>query len=169
MGAREEGLPIEGAEDRFRLLDPPFGPRHLGGVAQAIVKGRLLGGKPRHGRQHPKGIGGEEDDAIRVSRLTGEDGVRDGLEGKGSATIFRVAAVVIVDVPGERVPGDVFHRCAMALGGRVNQRLILCGKANGFGVATPLEIMDPVVAPAVLVIPQEEAFRVHRHGRFPRA
>ena len=87
-------------------------------------------------------------------------------------TINRVGAVaalaVKVDIAGVLVKDDVFQDGAEA-DGVVDLGLAALLEADALGVAAALDVEDPVVAPAVLVVSNQRARRVRGQRRLPRA
>ena len=164
MGSGKEGFAVKGAKDGFRFLDPPLGARHLGGVAHAVVIGGLLRREACHGGEDTKGIGRQEDNTGGVTSRSGGNGIGDGLDGEGGPAVLGVATIIVVDMSGQGIPGNVLHRRTVPLGGGIDEGLILGRQPDRFCVAAALEIVDPVLAPPVLVVAEEEAVRVHGQG-----
>ena len=79
--------------------------------------------------------------------------------GLGHVKVIR--CVLVID-------GDVLEH-GITFDGTVNIGFRLLGKINGLGVASTLEVEDPLSAPAVLVIAHKRTLRVCAQGRLPGA
>ncbi len=61
------GAPKQVLKVALRFGDAALRPRHFGRVAGEEVVHRLLRRQPGDRRQHAEGVGGQEDDVVRVA------------------------------------------------------------------------------------------------------
>src|SRR5512146_1387013 len=104
-----------------------------------------------------------------MARFLFRDRVRDELQGIGGARVFRDRVIIQVDEAGDRIKGDVLEDRAKALGGRVDLRFGRFRKPDHLGIASALEVEHAIVAPAMLIVPDETARWVRGERRFPSA
>ena len=122
-----------------------------------------------NGRQHAKGVAGQHDDVFRVFGAPGGRGIGDKVQRIGHAGILGFGRVVKIRNAGDGVNHHIFHHGAEALGGGENFRLGLARQFDGLGIAAALKIKDAVLAPAMLVVADENARRIRRERGFAGA
>ena len=141
-------------ERRLRLGDAELGAGELRRVAGEEEEERLLTAELRDRRQDPEGVGGEEDHRARVAGALRRQRVRDLLELVRGAGVLGLGVVVEVE-DAALVDDDVLeHRaeaCALP-----DLGLGLGREADRLRVAAALEVEDAVVAPAVLVVADQQ-------------
>jgi hypothetical protein len=71
---------------------------------------------------------------------------------------------LVVEIDQAALVGDHVLKQGVAFDGPENFRLAVGREVDALGVATPLEVEDAVVVPAVLVIADQLAGRVGRQG-----
>ena len=99
-------------------------------------------------RHHAIGVGGEEDDVLRMPGAAGARGVRDEFERIGRARVLGLGAVVVVGNARLRIEHHVLQHGAEAVGGVPDHRLGFLRELDGLGVAAALEIEDAVRDPS---------------------
>ena len=104
-----------------------------------------------------------------MSRFLFRDRVRDKFQGIGSACVFGDRVIIQINESCDRVKSHVLKDRPKSFGGRVNFRLGRFGKSDHFGVASAFEVEHAIVAPAVLIVPNETAGRVSGKSRFAGA
>ena len=166
---RHERRAEAGREGRLRPGQAALGAGHLGGVAREEVVHRLGAGQLRDRRHHPEGVAGEHHDVLRMPGAARGAGVRDEVQRVGAAGVLGERRVVEVRHAGDRIDDHVLHHRAEALGGGVDLRLGVAREADGLGVAAALEVEDPGIRPAVLVIAEQLAGAVVRQRRLAGA
>ncbi len=111
-------------------------------------------------RHDAEGVGGQEDDVLRMTGTARARGVRDEVERIGRAGVLGLGAVVIVGHARDRIEHHVLQHGAEAVGGVPDHRLGFLAELDALGVAAALEIEDAVRTPAVLVVADQDAVRV---------
>ena len=160
--ARHERRPEARRERGLRLLDADLGAGQLGRVAADEVVGGLGVGQAGDRRQHAEGIGREQDDGRRLAGHPGRVGVADEMERVRAAGVLGEALGVEVELAGRRVDVDVLEHRAEPARRLEDVRLVHRREADRLRVAAALEVEQPGVAPAVLVVADEPALRVRR-------
>src|SRR5574337_837603 len=120
-------------------------------------------------RQNPEGVAGQHDDVARMAGPTGGRGVGDKGQRIGDAGVLGLRFVVEIGNAQFRVEDDVLHHRAEALGRRIDLGLGLARELDRLGVAAAFEVEDAAFAPAVLVVPDEDAVRVGGERRLAGA
>ncbi len=93
--------------------------------------------------------------------------ISDELQGVGSTGVFGYFTRVKVRVM-MLVQWHIFDQAAKTVDGRPDQRFIFRIDANCLRVTSAFKVKHAVIAPAVLVIANEGAFRVGRKRSFAR-
>ncbi len=128
------------------------------------VEHRLLARQPRDRREDPEGVCGQEDDGARVAGPLGRERVRDLLELVGGSRVLRLRVVVQVE-HAALVHDHVLEHRAPATRGLVDLRLGLGREADHLRVAAALDVEDPLLAPAVLVVADQVPLWIGRERR----
>jgi hypothetical protein len=87
----------------------------------------------------------------------------DELDRVGASGVLSDGDVVVVGLPIRRVVDDVLEDRS-ELDGVVDFGLLLLGQVDALGVAAALDVEDSSVGPDVLVVSDEQTFRVGREG-----
>ena len=95
--------------------------------------------------------------------------VRDVVNRIGGARVFRDPLRVQIHRARLGIHVHVLEHGAEHLGGCIDLRLALAGQPDYLGVAAALEVEDPLVGPAVLVVADQTPFRIGGQGRLSRA
>ena len=164
----KKGSAEAGAEGRFGLGDPGFGPRYFCGIAGDELVHGLAGVEPGDRGQHAIGVAGEKEDIGGNGAHGGFQGVADVREGIGYAGIFGNGAIVEVDTVGAGIEFDILHQGA-GTNGMVDLRFLVFAEVDTFGIAAPFEIEDIVFGPSVFVVADEPAAGVGAECRFAGA
>jgi hypothetical protein len=163
-GAREERPAEAGAEVGLGLLHARLGPRELRRVPVDEVVRRLRGAEPADGWDDAERVRREEDHVRRVPPDGRDGGARDELDGVGDAGVLCDGVIVEVGDARPLVEDHVLQDRAEA--DRVpDLGLALARQPDALGVAPTLEVEDPAVGPAVLVVADERPLRVGRERR----
>ena len=152
---RQERLSEARRERRLRLIHAVFSTSHLGSVARNEVEHGLLLGKFRNGWKYAASVASQEHDVCWVT--LGEAGnlcIVDELDRIGAASVFRKSCVVVVNNSSDRVEDGIFQNRA-ELDGVEDVGFFLSRQTDALGVASPLDVEDTSIAPAVLVIADE--------------
>src|SRR2546422_2785289 len=91
----------------------------------------------------------------------GNHSILDEINRVRCASIFGLTVVVIVGNPSVRIEGYVFQDAAKAKSVPYLW-LVFSGELDALGIASALEVEDPVCAPAVFVIANQVARRIGR-------
>ncbi len=150
-----------GAEDGLRLRAfAGLAGAEPGRVAGDELVDRLLGGEPGEGRHGARGVAGEHHDVLGVTgRLFGHRLV-DERQGAGAPRVVGAGHVAEIGDPAQRIERDVLQDAAEPAGDGMDPRRGGGGETGHPGIATVLQIEDPLVAPAVRVIAEQAAARV---------
>ena len=167
--ARHERRPEAGRERRRRLLDADLGAGQLGRVAADEVVHRLVARQPADGRQDAERVGGQEDDRRRLAGHAVLGAVADVVQREGGARVLGELLRVEIELARRRIDVDVLEDRAEALRGRVDVGLVDVAEPDGLGVAAALEVEDALVAPAVLVVADQDALRIGAERRLAGA
>ncbi len=167
--ARQERRAETGREFRLHADEALLGAGHLRGVAREEVVHRLVRVELGDWRHDAIGVGGQEDDVLRMTGAAGARRIRDRVERIGRAGVLRLGAVVIVRHAGVGIEHDVLEHGAETVGGVPDLRLGFLAELDALGVAAAFEVEDAVRAPAVLVVADEDAVRIGRQCRLAGA
>src|SRR5512133_2994257 len=157
----EERRAEAGREGRLRLCDADLGARQLRREAGQEVEDRLLTAEAGERWEDPEGVGGEEDDRARVARALFRKRVGDLFQLVSRARVLGLRVVVEVE-DAALVDDHVLEHRSPGPRRRVDLRLRLLREPDHLGIAAALEVEDPVVAPAVLVVADQSAFGIGR-------
>ena len=159
----QEGLAEAGGEGRRGLGDAALGTGEFGGeAAQEVVFG-LLRSQDAHRRQHAEGIGAQEDHLLGGRALAFRtDDLLDVIDRVADAGVLGDFLVGEVDL-ALLVDGYVLEE-RVAVDGAVDVGLCLLVEVDDLGVAAAFEVEDALVVPAVLVVADQQAFRVGGEG-----
>ena len=163
-----EGFTEARREGGLWLFDADLGPRDLGGVSGNEVVGGLLWREPRNGREHAKGVAGQENDVLRVTSPRVSRAVVDEFDWVGATRVLRLARVVEVR-HASVIEDDVFQDRTEATGGPKDGGLIFFGEVDELGVAAALEVEHAVGTPPVFIVAHQGALWVGGKGGFPGA
>ena len=165
---RQEGCAEAGREGRSRFGDAAFGSGQFGGEAGQEVVFGLFRGQDRNRRQHAESVGRQEDHLFgsRAFRNRFND-VLDVVDRIRNAGVFGYRFVGEIDRT-VRTHRYVFEQ-RVALDGVPDVRFAILVEVDHFRVAAALEVEDAVVVPAVLVVADQQTFRVGRKGGFAGA
>ena len=130
---------------------------------------RLLGRQLGDRRQDPEGIRGQHYDIAGMLGDTRARGVRNELQRIGAPRILGEVRIVEVEGTGFMIDDDILQNAAEAPCRREDFGLRLRRQSDHLGIAAALEVEDPVGAPAVLVIADQEPFRIGRERRLAGA
>ena len=157
------------AEGGLRLGDSALGSGDLGGVAREEMVHRLLRGELGDWRQHAERIRGEHENLLGVPAGAACGDVRDMANRVRGARVLGEYVAIQIQTATLRIEDDVFEDRAEHPCGLVDLGLALLRQTDHFCVASPFEIEDSFVAPAVLVVADELSLRVGRQRRLPRS
>src|SRR5829696_5237358 len=144
-----------------------LGPGELGSVAREEIVGGLGRREGAYGGQHPEGIGGQEEDRRRMEALAFGDRARYVLQWVGDAGVLRQHAVGVVHLARATVHHYVLEHGPKA-DGIPYLGFLLGTQVYRLRVAAALEVEDPRIGPAVLVVPDQVPLGVGREGRLAR-
>ena len=167
--ARQERVAKAGREGRRWFGDALHGAGDNRRIAGEEVIHRLRRIELGDGGQHAERIAGQHDDVFGVAAAPGFRCIRDEVDRIGDAGVFRLGIVVEVGLAGDGIENNVLHDRAEALACGVDFRLRLARKLDRLGVAAAFKIEDAFLAPAVLVVADEDAVRVLRQGCLARS
>ena len=159
---RQERRAEAGREFRLDADQALLGAGDLRGVAGQEVIHRLRRRQLGDRRHHAIGVGGQEDDVLRMTGAAGARRVRDEVERIGRTGVLGLLVAVVVRDARLRIEHDVFQHRAEAVGGVPDFRLGLGRELDGLGVAAAFEIEDALRRPAGLVVADQGAVRIGR-------
>ena len=120
---------------------------------------RLFGAEPGHRRKHTERVAGQEDDRAGMAALAALHGVGDEVQGIGAAGVLGDRRVVEVDAVRGRLVDHVLEHGAERE--RVPDiRFLLLRELDDLRVAATLDVEHALIAPAVLVIADQQALGV---------
>ena len=157
-----------GREGGLRLGHAELGAGELRRVAGEEEEERLLAAEARDRRQDPEGVGSEEDHRPRMAGALRRQRVRDLLELVRGTGVLGLGVVVEIE-HAALVDRDVLEHGAEAVHGLPDLRLGVGRETDRLGVAAALEVEEPLVAPAVLVVPDQQPLGIGRERRLARA
>src|ERR671920_43025 len=158
-----------GGEGRFDVgLHVGLGTGELGGVAREEVVGGLRGREGAYGGQDPEGVGRQEQNGRGVAARAVRHGSRYVLQRVGDAGVLRQHAVGVIHLARATVHHHVLQHRPEA-DGIPDLGFLLRGQVYRLGVAATLEVEDPGVGPAVLVVPDQAPIRIRRQRGLARA
>src|SRR5215216_2609288 len=164
---KERGAEARG-ERRLDLgLHLGLGTGELGGVAGEEVVGCLRRREGAYGGQHSECVSGQKEDGRRMNAPAFGDRARYVLQRVGDAGVLRQHAVGVVHLACAPVHHHVLEHGAEA-DGVPYLGFLLGGEVYRLRVATALEVEDPRVGPAVLVVTDQVPPGVGREGRLAR-
>ena len=161
-GARKEGGPETGRKSRrVRLRGPDDRRSHRRGIAREEVVGRRLLRQDRHRRQHAADVAGQEDHRVRLAAaVLGHLGL-DVPARIAGAGVLGQRSVAVVRFAGVRVHHHVLDDGPEA--DRIeDHRFVVAAQVDALGVAAALEVEHGALAPAVLVVADQQPIRVCR-------
>src|SRR5215210_2195073 len=171
VGGRRQGKergPEARGERRLDLgLHLGLRPGELGGVAREEVVGGLRRREGAYGGQHPEGVGGQKQDGGGVDAPAFGDRARYVLQRVGDAGVLRQHTVRVVYFARAPVHNHVFEHGPKA-DGVPDLGFLLGTQVYRLRVAAALEVEDPGVRPAVLVVADQIPLGVGREGRLAR-
>ena len=164
---RHKRLAKQRGERGRRLGDADLGAGDLGRKARHKVIHGGIGRQARDGRQHAKGVAGQEQHDARGGAHALGPCVRNVLHRVGHARVVRDGDVVVVGLAA-LVEHHVFADGAKADGVK-DLGLVERVQALTLGVAAALDVEDAHVGPAVLVVADQQARGVGRKRGFAGA
>ena len=154
-----------GAKGRRGLSNTFFRASHFCGIAIDKVIHGLCGRQFGYRRQHTKCITSQKDDVFRLTASAGLGGIRYLRNRIRRAGIFCQRTIIQINSAGRFIQHHILQNRTEGACGLENLRLLLCRQFDHFGVATPLEIKDAVLTPAMLVIADQGPRCISRQRR----
>src|SRR5215210_467126 len=168
VGGRRQGKergPEARGERRLDLgLHLGLRPGELGGVAREEVVGGLRRREGAYGGQHPEGVGGQKQDGGGVDAPAFGDRARYVLQRVGDAGVLRQHTVRVVYFARAPVDNHLLQHGPKA-DGVPDLGFLLGTQVYRLRVAASLEVEDPGVRPAVLVVADQIPLGAGREGR----